>query len=92
MQGDDLAVGQEDLGLEEDALPPRDPQAIATRENSSAVEASYRADGATNDTKKALAAFLARSDENSVGHELQRLRWKLFFLPQISIAPRQECR
>jgi len=39
--GDDLAVGQEDLGLEEDASPPRDPQATATRENSSAVEANY---------------------------------------------------
>ena len=62
MPREDLAVGQEDMGLEEDAPSPRDPQAIATRDNSSAVEANYRAAGATNDTKKTLAAFLARSD------------------------------
>jgi len=92
VQGDDLAVGQEDLGLEEDAPPPRDPQAIATRENSSAVEANYRADGATNDTKKALAAFLARSDGDLWKEEELPAKALQFMTYTVFIAPRQECR
>jgi len=48
--------------MEEGDPPTGDAQAIAALESSNAVEASYGADGITNDSKKALAAFLAKSD------------------------------